>query len=86
MDKTILKICNGKMCSSKFSSYILERAKNDIQNKDLKHIQVESCGCQGNCEKGPTVILEQGGKKERLSFMNPAEIGNVICKLDTQKK
>ncbi len=55
----IVKVCTGKTCSSRFSSYILkrllaEKAKYDIGNKSI----IEECGCQGNCKTGPNIVID----------------------------
>lgn len=74
----LIKVCTGHACSQNFSQYTLERAEAEAA-KNPK-IKVETCGCQGNCERGPTVVIEQGGKKTVHNFMNGVELKKIISK------
>lgn len=86
MADILIKVCGGNACSKSFSRYIIERAQNEVENISSSQIEIQEVGCQGNCENGPTVVVEQGGKKQVYSRMNPIEIGNLIRKLKTNKK
>lgn len=74
-----MKVCCGHACSQRFSQYILERAEREAQKIPGK-IRVEACGCQGNCEKGPTIVLEKNQKKEILSHGDPIKAAQIIKK------
>ena len=77
---TCMKICSGHACSKNFSQYILERAESEAKKIPGK-ISVESCGCQGNCEKGPTIVLEKNGKKEIIPHATPIKAAEIIKKI-----
>lgn len=54
--KRIIKICLGYSCSQKFASDLYKYAKENAEGKDA--IVVEKCNCQGNCELGPNIIVD----------------------------
>lgn len=47
-----LKICAGKSCSDHGSPYLADRAR-----AEAPEIEIEMCGCLGQCEQAPTVVL-----------------------------
>ena len=78
----ILKVCTWKSCASRFSPYILkrllaEKAKYDITNKST----IEECGCQGNCTKWPTIVVNNSIKER----MDPIK-ASVIYLEELKKK
>ncbi len=80
--KTTIGVCTGPRCTQKLSHYTLERAKNEcVFSKKENEIAIEECGCQGNCEKGPTIIIRQGENREQKSFVSPLEISKIIKRL-----
>lgn len=84
MGKKIIKICTGGACSQNLSSYLFERAKNDIEFfKMHDKVEIQECPCQGNCEYGPTILVEEidGSNKQQFSKMNTMEMGKVMKKI-----
>jgi NADH:ubiquinone oxidoreductase subunit E len=74
----LIKICTGPACHKNFSQYTLERAEREAA-KNPK-LQIETCGCQGNCERGPTVVTEKNGKKNVHNRVNGIELKRIIDK------
>lgn len=84
MEKKIIKICTGGACSQNLSSYLFERAKNDIEFfKIHDKAEIQECPCQGNCAFGPTVIIEDedGKNKQQFSKVNTIEMGKIMKKI-----
>ena len=74
MEKTkrIIYVCNGGMCSGNLSSYLLERANNDIEFFKLQDVvSVKTIGCLGECAKGPNVVIED-------DIVSTMEMGKII--------
>ena len=87
-----LKVCHGHACACNFSKYTFERAKNDLDLESDEggttpdgKITLTKCPCQGNCAKGPTVIVEQDGRKEVHSKTDPTAMATIIKKPNTKK-
>jgi NADH:ubiquinone oxidoreductase subunit E len=76
-----ISVCSGHSCSGNLSRYTLERAQNEVSSGHLENIEVGSCPCQGKCETGPTVIVEEGEKKKFFSHVTPSEMGKIIRSL-----
>ena len=71
-----IKICTGPACTKNFSNYTLERAKAEaIKNPQ---IEVVTCGCQGNCRRGPTVVVTKAGNTKTHSEVNGIELKKII--------
>ena len=68
-----VQVCTGKMCSERFSSYIIERLNKDKDFFKLKNLEVESCMCTGNCKNGPAVIADG----ELHLHMNPIKTSDI---------
>jgi NADH:ubiquinone oxidoreductase subunit E len=86
MEKKVIKVCTGGACSQNLSSYTFKRAENDIEFLKLQDkAEVQECPCQGNCEFGPTVIVEdkEGDHKNKQQFsrVNPLEMGKIMRKI-----
>jgi NADH:ubiquinone oxidoreductase subunit E len=80
--KTTIKVCTGPRCTQNLSHYTLERAKNECAFlQKTENIHIEECGCRGNCEKGPTVLIEKNEIIDQKNFMNPTEIAKTIRRL-----
>jgi len=74
----LIKVCTGPACTKNFSNYTLERAEREAaKNPELK---VETCGCQGNCKRGPTVVVVKGGNSKEHSNVNGIELKNILRK------
>ncbi len=55
----LVKVCTGKTCGSRFSSYILKRLLSEKAKYDYKNIStIEGCGCQGNCKTWPVIVID----------------------------
>ena len=70
----IIKVCTGPACTKNFSKYTLERAESEAAKNP--RIMVETCGCQGNCKNGPTVVID-GTKHNRV---NGVELKKILNK------
>jgi NADH:ubiquinone oxidoreductase subunit E len=90
MAKTTIKVCGGFACSRRNSKYILERIEAELElikknnPKITASIAIEQATCQGNCENGPTVVVEQGNNKKLHSKMNPIKTAELLEKLVSQ--
>ncbi len=73
---THIKVCQGASCHKNMSAFTLERAEKEASKRT--DITVEGCGCQGHCEKGPTVIIEKNGDKKVHHHVSSAEMGQLI--------
>ncbi len=80
-----LSVCSGHSCSGNLSRYTLERAQNEVSCGNLEHIEICSCPCQGKCETGPTVVMEEGEIKKFFSHVTPLEMGKIIRSLFPKK-
>ncbi len=76
--KIVIKVCHGHACSGRFSKYILERAQAEADGRE--GLICEECPCQGNCEKGPTVIITKNDNDQKYSHMDPNEIAKIMKK------
>lgn len=66
---------------SNLSSYVLERAQNDVEALKLQEkVTVGSCGCMGDCAYGPNMIIEDEDGKNRRKYnkVTPTEMGRII--------
>ena len=77
-----VEVCVGKACKSRFSSYIVDRIKNDKIRFDLKNIEVNTCPCTGNCKIGPSMIVDG----EVKTHINPVKASNIIQGKPEKKK
>ena len=76
-----IKVCTWKMCSERFSEYIITRIKNDTTRFNLKDIEIEQTPCMWRCKEGPNVVIEN----EKFSRMNPLKISDLITKKKKKK-
>jgi len=73
-----IKVCTGPACTKNFSEYTLERAEAEaISNPQ---IEVVTCGCQGNCRKGPTVVITRAGVTKTHNYVNGVELKKILDK------
>ena len=70
----IIKVCTGPACTKNFSKYTLKRAEAEV----AKHsgIVVKTCGCQGNCKNGPTVVINN----TKHNRVNGVELKKILNK------
>ena len=73
-----IKVCTGPACTKNFSNYTLERAEAEAAKNP--QIDVITCGCQGNCRRGPTVIITKAGNAKVHNFVNGVELKKIIDK------
>lgn len=74
------------------SPYVFERAASDLgitneeggASKDGK-VKLEKCPCRANCKKGPSVVVEENGREQLHSYINPVEMGKLLKKGGAKK-
>lgn len=71
-----VKICKWKICSSKFSDYIVARLENDKKNFELNNLEISQTSCLWLCEKWPNILFD--GKK--ITNQNPIKTSTLITK------
>jgi len=76
-----IKVCSWKMCSDRFSEYIVTRLKNDIEKFNLKNIEIEETLCMWRCKEGPNMAIEN----ENFSRMNPLKASELLSKKNKNK-
>ncbi len=54
-------ICQGTSCTSGKSDQIRTALEQEIARAQLSNINIETTGCHGFCQEGPTVIIEPEG-------------------------
>jgi NADH:ubiquinone oxidoreductase subunit E len=95
-NKTVhVKVCaSPKSCTKKGAKYIWERVCNEngitdhsIESFEKGGVHYEKTMCQGACEKGPNIRLQEGDDNESkvtlLSFMNPLKTGRLVKKVQS---
>lgn len=78
---TTVKLCSGYHCKTK-NDYLVEKIEQE-KAKDpalFENVTVERCGCQGNCKKGPTIVVEQDEKEEILPFAHEGKVVKALKK------
>ena len=68
-----VQVCTGKMCSERFSSYIIDRLEKDKEFFKFDKLSVEPCMCTGNCKVWPSVIFDG----EVQTHMNPVKASDI---------
>lgn len=71
-----VKVCTWKMCSERFSPYILTRLENDKKTFNLNNLEIESSLCMWKCKVWPNVMIEN----ECASKMNPFKTSELVFK------
>ena len=71
-----IKICTWKICSGRFSEYIIDRIKNDKNRFNLKNVEIEEMACTWKCKDWPNVIIDN----EVFSRMNPLKTSELLFK------
>lgn len=76
VNKTTIKfqilVCTGTGCTSSNSERIIEKLNEQIENKNLKNVEVIKTGCFGFCAQGPIMVIYPGGY-----FYNRVKIENI---------
>ncbi len=60
----LIEVCNGAMCTKRNSKELLDKLKKEFKD-------VRSCGCTGNCGKGPNIVIDE---KRVLHYSKPRDI------------
>lgn len=74
----LIRICTGPACTKNFSGYTLERAEIEAAKDPM--LNVETCGCLGQCKKGPNISVETGSQKTIHHHVNGIELKKIIDK------
>ncbi len=85
MSQTHIKLCTGKHCSRQYPSLHAAATKKVFALHAEATIVIDRCGCLGQCEKGPNILIEQHGKNEIQTGMTPFKIGDKIEQLAGKK-
>lgn len=77
-----VKVCTWKMCSSRFSEYILKRLENDKKNFNIKNLEITESLCMWWCKEWPNIIIWE----EKYHNMDPLKANNTLFKKLNNKK
>lgn len=82
-----VEVCQGGACARNFSDRSFERAKNEIEFKNIKNIKLGRCNCIDHCEKGPNIRITNNktGKQEVKNYMRAINIAKEINTLSQKK-
>ncbi len=83
-----VQVCTGKMCSERFSSYIIDRLEKDKEFFKTKNLEVEECMCTGNCKNWPAVLFN-GELQLRTNPITASDIARwkkQVQSIDTNPK
>lgn len=74
-------ICKGKNCSGKFSKYITDRLKQDIEKFEFKWVTIEETPCMGKCKTAPNIMFDA----EEMKYADPIKASKkMITKLKNE--
>ncbi|MBP9812713.1 (2Fe-2S) ferredoxin domain-containing protein [Candidatus Gracilibacteria bacterium] len=77
MQEKIIKVCHGRACSERFSSYIFSRLEADRDfYRYPDEIILEKCLCQGRCKEGPVVVYNN----DIQIYQNPVKASEILRK------
>ena len=77
MQKKIVKVCSGKSCSERFSSFVKKRIEADRAFYSYpEELIIEECLCQWRCKEWPTVVFDN----DVQVGMNPIRASEVLRK------
>ncbi len=71
-----IKVCTWKMCSERFSSYIIDRLKNDKDRFNLDTLEIEESLCMWECKKWPNVVIDW----EKHNSCSPTKVSDILFK------
>ena len=73
-----VKVCKGRRCSEKFSSYIADRCEKDkkFYNVPEDEIEIQQSPCMGKCKKSPCINIDG----EIYTHMSPAKVSEIVFK------
>ena len=78
----LVKVCQWKSCSAKFSKYIITRLENDTKFYDWKDVDIKESLCMWECKKSPNVMID----KETHNYAWPAWVSELVCKKIREKE
>jgi NADH:ubiquinone oxidoreductase subunit E len=78
-----VKICQGHACRSNMSEYSFRRAASELgvdaqSGGKAAGIELATCPCQANCQKGPTIVTTIGSQVKVHSRMDPIQTAQLI--------
>lgn len=74
-----LKVCQGRACSDHGSKYLIDRAQAEL--KAYPHVEVETCGCLGECDKAPTIAVERPQKRNIYTHVSGPKLAQILKKI-----
>jgi Thioredoxin-like [2Fe-2S] ferredoxin len=75
MQAKTIKVCTGRSCSERFSSFVMSRLERDRDFYSYpEELVIESCLCQGRCKEGPTVVFDN----DVQVYMNPIKASEML--------
>lgn len=74
-----LKVCQGRSCSDHGSKYLIDRAQAELPAHSP--VQVETCGCLGECKKAPAVAVETQKKRNIYTNVSGPKLAQIIKKI-----
>ena len=77
-----VSVCSGRTCSERGSKYVVMRLRGDVTRLGYDRVEIDECLCQGNCEKGPTVLFDG----TIFPYMNPVKASEELSRRVKQAK
>jgi len=74
-----VKICTGRACAQHSSVYLVDRAKAELAAKP--EVTVETCGCLGQCKKGPNIAIEHKKNKTIHNAVSGPKLAQILKSL-----
>ena len=71
-----IRVCKWKLCSEKFSNYIISRLQNDINRFNLKDIEIEESLCMWKCSEWPNIYFDN----DFYTRVNPLKVSEILFK------
>ncbi len=71
-----VKVCTWKMCSERWSEYILKRLENDKKTFNLDKLDIQTSLCMWWCKQWPNVVIWN----EKFDRMNPLKTSDLLFK------
>ncbi len=76
-----IKVCTWKMCTERFSQYIITRLQNDKIKFNLDKLEIENCMCLWKCSSWPNIVVDWNIKK----YVNPLKASWFIFNNNKKK-
>ena len=71
-----IQVCTWKVCSDRFSEYIITRLKNDKERFNLDSLIIEECMCLGKCGDWPNISVDNDVR----THINPSKASEIAMK------